>query len=308
MWPASACLLSLSAAVTLCSLCAIAAAETTFAPIPAEVSSTHFTVSIGGASTPVVHAASGYYLLNFDIAAPVQVTVTASDPHYWDTGVEVQPMRHGIRPRREGASITFPLARPAKLSIARPGEHYADSEMLFLFANEPERSKITAQTPGIRYYGPGVHREIIDAHDGDHIYLAAGAVVLGGLNLWQVHDVHVSGRGMLLYDGPQDPDQDTGWMHRPNWHVIVMDNAHDIDIEGITAVVRSRTWMIQMRDSRRVTFRNVKVIGGSPGNANQDGMDWLGGGTRSCRIHLYARLTISSRCMAIGMVTRKKRS
>ena len=248
------------------------------APVPSAVSSTHFTVTINGNSSPVVHAVAGYYLLNFDLAGPAQVTVTASDPHYWDAGVEVQPMRYGIRPHRDGASISFPLAGPAKVSITRPNDHFGDSEMLFLFANPPDRSGITAQTPGIRYYGPGVHRENIDAHTGDHIYLAAGAVVFGSLNVWQVQDVHVSGRGMLIYDGPQDPNHDTGWIHKPNWHVIVMDDAFHVDIEGITAIVRSRTWMIQMRDTRGVTFRNVKVIGGSTGNANQDGMDWLGGG------------------------------
>ena len=57
-----------------------------------------------------------------------------------------------------------------------------------------------------------------------------------------------------------------------------MDNARNIEISGITCVVRSRTWMIQMKDSRFITFDNVKVIGGSDANANQDGMDWLGGG------------------------------
>jgi PKD domain len=250
----------------------------TLAPIPSEVSSDHFTVSIDGISTPVIHAAGGYYLLNFDLTGPVQVTVKASDPHYWDAGVEVQPMRFGIRPHREGASITFPLAGPAKLSITRPGDHFGTSEMLFLFANEPDRSGITADTPGVRYYGPGVHRENIDAHSGDNIYLAAGAVVFGSLNIWQVHDVHVSGRGTIVYDGPQNPLHDEGWMHKPNWHVIVMDNAHNIQIEGITGIVRSRTWMVQMRDSRGIVFRNVKIIGNCPGNANQDGLDWLGGG------------------------------
>jgi hypothetical protein len=249
-----------------------------FASVPAEVSSNHFTVTIGSAHSPVMHAASGYYLLNFDLGAPTQITVTSDDPHYWDAGVEVQPMRLGIRPHRDGASIAFSLPGPAKLSITRPGDHFGDSEMLFLFANQPDRSGITAQTPGIRYYGPGIHRESIDAKSGDRIYLAAGAVVFGALNIWQVHDVHVSGRGTILYDGPQDPNHDEGWMHKPDWHVIVMDNARDIEIEGITGIVRSRTWMVQMRDSHGITFRNVKIIGGNTGNANQDGMDWLGGG------------------------------
>ena len=250
----------------------------TLATVPAEVASTHFTVSIGGQQSPVLHAASNYYLLNFELSAPTEIVLTADDPHYWDAGVEVQPMRLGIRPQRTGASIRFTLATPAKISITRPGDYFSDSEMLFLFANPPDRSGYTPTTPGIRYFGPGVHHENIDASDGDHIYLADGAVVFGSLNVWGVHDVSVSGRGTLIYDGPQDPTTDQGWMHKRNWHVIVMDNASRIQIEGITCIVRSRTWMVQMRDSRDITFRNVKIIGGSASNANQDGMDWLGGG------------------------------
>lgn len=226
----------------------------------------------------MLHAAVGYYLLNFDCAKSSTISVTADDPHYWDAGVEVQPMRLGIRPTRAGATITFKIPGPVKLSITRPGDHFADSDMLFLFANAPDTSGITAQTQGVRYYGPGVYRESINAQSGDTIYLDAGAVIFGSLNLWQVHDVHVAGRGTIIYDGPQNPNDDEGWMHKPDWHVIVMDNARHIDIEGITGIVRSRTWMVQMRDSHNITFRNVKIIGGSPSNANQDGMDWLGGG------------------------------
>src|SRR5271154_1073513 len=140
-----------------------------FTSLPAEVSSSHFTVTIGNNHSPVMHAVSGYYLLNFEITGTASITITADDPHYWDAGVEVQPMRLGIRPHREGGSISFPLAGPAKVCITRPGDHFADSEMLFLFANEPDRSGITAETPGVRYYGPGIHRENIDARSGDRI-------------------------------------------------------------------------------------------------------------------------------------------
>ncbi len=248
------------------------------APMPSEVSSNHFIVAVNGTVSPVMHAAAGYYLLNFDAIGTTALAITASDPHYWDAGVEVQPMRLGIRPKRTGATITFSIDGPVKLSITRPNDHFGDSEMLFLFGNQPDHSGISAETPGIRYYGAGIHRENIDAHSGDRIYLAAGAVVFGSLNIWQVHDVHVSGTGTIIYDGPQDPAHDEGWMHKRDWHVIVMDNASNIDIEGITGIVRSRTWMVQMRDSHQITFLNVKIIGGTPGNANQDGMDWLGGG------------------------------
>ncbi len=247
-------------------------------PVPAEVSSDHFVIAIPGAHSTVMHSAAGYYTSSLETNGPVEVTITASDSHYWDAGVEVQPMRFGIRPTRKGASITFTVPGPSKLSITRPGDHFGDSEMLFLFANAPEVSPPAPGTPHLRYYGPGIHRENIDARSGDRIYLAPGAVVFGAINVWQVHDVQVSGRGTVIYSGPQDPDHDQGWMHKRNWHLIVMDNARDISIEGIVGVVRSRTWMIQMRNSERIQFTNIKVIGGTPGNANQDGMDWLGGG------------------------------
>ena len=252
-------------------------------PVPAEVSSNHFIVTIDGKQTPVQHAASGYYLLNFDVSGGVTVAIKADDPHYWDRGVEVQPMRYGIRPERHGAVIRFTIPGPAKLSISRPGEHFADNEMLFLFANEQERSGIGPRTPGVRYYGAGVHHENIDAASGDTIYLAGGAVVFGALNIWQVSNVHVLGRGSIIYEGAQNPNNDDGWMHKKNWHCIVMDNAHNIEVDGITCIVRSRTWQIQMKDSRNIGYYNVKVIGGTKNDANQDGMDWLGGGDTTVR-------------------------
>lgn len=82
--------------------------------------------------------------------------------------------------------------------------------MLFLFANAPERNMPTAASKGIRFYGSGIHHGEIDARSGDRIYLAPGAVVLGGLNLWDVEDVKVFGLGTILYDGPQNPNDDEG--------------------------------------------------------------------------------------------------
>ncbi len=274
----------------LLAICSTASAQSrlpldtvTIDPIPAIVRSEHYRVTINGRNTSVVHAANQYYLLNFDTTGPVDVAVTADDPHFWDRGVEIEPMRLGIRPVRHGATIRFRLPGPEKITISRPGGHFAEDDMLFLFANGPETSGIGPHTPGVRYYGPGVYRESIDAHSGDTIYLAGGAVVFGSLNIWQVHDVHVLGRGMIIYDGPQTPVDDTGWMHKRNWHAIVMDNARNIEIDGITTVVRSRTWQVQMKDSRNIGFYNVKEIAGTPGDANGDGMDWLGGGSTTVR-------------------------
>jgi hypothetical protein len=270
--------LSICAVLTLLVLHAEGARGSRLYSIPEEITSKHFVVTVDGRSTPVVHATTSYYLLNFEVSKAAIVSVTASDVHYWDAGVEIQPMRFGIRPRREGAKVTFQIPGPLQLSITRPGDHFGDSEMLFLFANPPETLRMNSHTHGIRYYGPGVHHESIVAHSGETIYLDRGAVLFGGLTLWDVHDVRVLGRGTLIYEGPQNPDHDEGWIHKPDWHVIVMHEAKNVEIDGITGIARSRTWMVQMRDSHQIKFRNVKIVGGSPGNANQDGFDWLGGG------------------------------
>ena len=262
---------------------AFAVTFVSIAKIPAEVRSDYFTVTISGRTTPVVHAASSCYLLNFDLDGPATVTVRGPDTHYWDRGVEVQPMRYGIRPVRRGATITFRIPGPVKLSISRPGDHFADAEMLFLLGSVPDRSGTTVNTPGVRYYGPGVHYEDIEARSGDRIYLAPGAVIFGSLNFWQVHGVRVEGRGLIVYDGPQNPYDDTGWEHRVGWHCITMDHAQNIEVEGITCIVRSRTWQIQMTRSEGIGFYNVNVIGGVPMDANQDGMDFIGSGDTTVR-------------------------
>lgn len=257
--------------------------ERALAPVPGEMASSHFIVTIDGLTTPAYHAAVNLYFLNFDAGKHRRISVTADTDDFWSRGVEVQPWRLGIRPQRQGRTISFDPKGPAQISISRPGDYLGDAEMLYLFANPPEQQPPVAAQAGVRYFGPGVHREHIDAATGDTIYLAPGAVVFGSLNLWGVDRVKVFGRGVIVYDGPQNPADDDGWMHKRNWHCIVMDNAHDISIEGITCVVRSRTWQIQMKDSRRITFDNIKVIGANSGNANADGMDWLGGGDTTVR-------------------------
>ena len=267
---------SLRALVLLAPTAAFAAV--TIFPLPPEIESDHFRVLVNARPVPVAHAASNYYFASFELTGTATVSVTAASDDYWAKGVEVQPWRHNIRPIRAGRTITFRIGGPVKLSITRPGDYSATSEMLFLFVNAPEANPPRESDPGVRYYGPGLHLENIDAKSGDTIYLAGGAVIFGGINLWGVENVKVLGRGIVVYDGPQDPIHDEGWMHRPNWHAIVMDNARNIEVSGIICVVRSRTWMIQMQDSHGIRFDNVKEIGGCPGNANQDGLDWIGSG------------------------------
>jgi hypothetical protein len=246
------------------------------APVPAEMRSTAFTVKVDGKPVDVAHAAASYEFVSFDITGPVSVEITASQPGFWDKGVDIQPWRLGLRPVRQGQTIWFRLTGPAKLSISRPGDFLNHAAMLFLFAGTPPPPPPSG--PNVHIVPEGVHRESLNPKSGDTYYLAPGAYVFGSLNLWKVKNVKVQGRGTIVYEGPQDPNSDEGWMQQPDWHCIGALDAHNVEVNGLTCIVRSRTWSIQMKDSTGFTYDDLRVIGGNPGNANQDGMDWLGGG------------------------------
>lgn len=243
-------------------------------PVPEELRSGAFTVTVNGKPVDVGHGAASYDFASFDITGPVEIVVTASEEGFWDRGVDIQPWRLGLRALRDGRTIRFKLSGPAKLSISRPRDFLNHAAMLFLFAGSPPSA--VPHVPYLHYYQPGVYRESLNPKSGETYYLAPGAVFYGSLNLFDVENVKVLGRGVIVYDGPQDPASDEGWMQKPDWHCIGTDRAHDIEVSGLTCVVRSRTWSIQMKDSSGFVYDDLRVMGGNPGNANQDGMDWIG--------------------------------
>ena len=250
-------------------------------PVPEEMRSTNFTITVNRQPVNVAHAAASYDYASFDITGPVDVEITAAEPGFWDRGVDIEPWRLGLRPTRQGQTIRFKIAGPAKLSISRPGDFLNHAKMLFLFAGTPP-----PPAPGganVRAFPPGVYRASLNPKSGETIYLAPGSYIFGSLNLWKVENVRVLGRGTIVYDGPQNPDDDDGWMQKPDWHCIGAFEAHHVEIDGLTCIVRSRTWSIQMKDSSGFTYDDLRLIGGNEANANQDGMDWLGGGDTTVR-------------------------
>jgi len=255
---------------------ALPASRVQAAPVPPEMRSSAFTVTVNGQSVDVAHAAASYDWVSFDITGPVDIAITAAEPGFWDRGVDIEPWRLGIRPTRDGRTIRFHLAAPAKLSISRPRDFLNHASMLFLFAGTPPPPPPTG--PRVTVIHAGVYHQSLNPKSGDTIYLAPGAYIFGSLNLFNVGGIRILGRGTIVYEGSQDPTTDEGWMQKPDWHCIGSLEARDVQIDGLTCIVRARTWSIQMKDSTAFTFDDLRVIGGNPGNANQDGMDWLGGG------------------------------
>jgi hypothetical protein len=267
---------SLLVALLALPLAAPATTRVQAAAVPEELKSTAFTVTVNGQPVDVAHAAASYDWVSFDSTGPVDIAITAAESGFWDHGVDIQPWRLGIRPVRRGQTIDFHLAGPAKLSISRPGDFLNHASMLFLFAGTPPPPPPAG--PNVHVIPAGIHRESINPKSGETYYLAPGSFIFGSLNLFNVGGVRILGRGTIVYEGSQDPNTDEGWMQKPDWHCIGSLEARNVQIDGLTCIVRARTWSIQMKDSNDFTFDDLRVIGGNPGNANQDGMDWLGGG------------------------------
>ena len=247
-------------------------------PVPLELKSTAFTVTVNDQPVDVAHAAASYDFVNFDVTGPVTIAITATQPGFWDQGVDIEPWRLGIRPTRDGQTIRFKIQGPHKLSISRPGDFLNHATMLFVFAGEPPAPAPNSTSASFHFFPPGVYRQSLNPKSGETYYLAPGSYFYGSLNLWNVTGVKVQGRGTIIYEGTQDPNSDEGWMQKPDWHCIGALDSHDVEISGLTCVVRARTWSIQMKDTTGFIYNDIRVIGGNPGNANQDGMDWLGGG------------------------------
>jgi hypothetical protein len=252
-------------------------------PVPKELLSSQFKVEINGKPADVAHAAASYDFVSVEATTAVRVSITANENGFWDRGVDIQPWRLGIRPQRKGNTIEFELKDVAKLSISRPGDFLNHAKILFLFVSHPAPLPPKKAPPGFQFIGPGVHRGSLTPKSGETYYLAPGAVIFGSINLWKVHDVKILGRGVIVYEGPQNPEDDDGWMQKQDWHCIGALEAHHIEIDGLTCLIRSRTWSVQMKDSTDFVYDDLRVIGGNPGNANQDGMDWLGGGNTVVR-------------------------
>ncbi len=114
---------SLLVAVLAFSAAAYAACQVQAAPVPAEMRSTAYTVTVNGRHVDVAHAAASYEFVSFDATGPVNVAITAAEPGFWDHGVDIQPWRLGLRPTRRGQTIRF------RLRIAGQALHLASRRL-----------------------------------------------------------------------------------------------------------------------------------------------------------------------------------
>jgi hypothetical protein len=195
----------------------------------------------------------------FDMQGAVMVSVTCPEPI---NSAKVLPSSLKIVPTVEGRRLTFSLAEPKPVTVEVNGNWVGG---LHLFANPPQAPAPRADDPNVIYFGPGVHEvNGVTVGSGKTVYVAAGAVVKGKgdrrgpVFMLQGENITVRGRGII--DGSLCPT------HSRN---LMMVRGQDITIEGVI-FKDSSVWTIPVRQSDRVTIKNVKLLGY---RANSDGVD-----------------------------------
>ena len=286
-----------AAALVLLASPPLPAAAVKIAPAPAgEALSKAFAVEVEGQPCPVYTAkvaprdparrwlamddkknSADYFetaaFTTFDAEGPVRVTVTCPGQV---SSARILPSSLGIAPVVEGRAVSFRLPVPRHVTLEVDDDWVGS---LHVFANPPETGVPAPDDPDVIYYGPGIHEvHRVVVGDGKTVYVAAGAVVRCGVGPGEDHSIssysglrnyapafelrgrNITFRGRGIIDSSACPT------HARN---PLMVRGQDIAIEGV--ILRdSSTWTIPVRQSDRVTVRNVKLLGY---RANSDGID-----------------------------------
>lgn len=265
--------------------------------VPEEFASDYYAVTVNRQPVPVFHAGLNVYFASFDCTGSVAVRVTSnynSDKYsgqtsnkdalkvdekgYWRGEVVVRPLSKHIRPTLTGASVDFSLSEAGQYSVERTGTSGYKDDVLFLFANRPDASLPNLTGPNVIHLKAGIHNQHVDLKSGQTLYLDAGAVLFGSVNVWDAKNVSILGRGTVVYYGPQSETHDDGWKNQKSWHPLTTHNVQGLTVRGVTFVGRSRTWSLQTHTTFDAIFDNIKILAVNPQNINGDGIDWYGGG------------------------------
>lgn len=194
--------------------------------IPGTPASTAYQVRIDGVPVPVNDESYfNFHTAFFSMDEPVMVEVEFSSGVSFSS---IHPLRHGIHPKVDGNTISFPMLKPHKLVIKASG-----ALPLAICATPNEVNVPASGDPNVIYFGPGVHEPgLIQPDSGQTVYLASGALVKGRIETRDASGVTIRGRGTL---------DARGYSVRGNkTNAILFQRCSNVHIEGIG--IRGGTW------------------------------------------------------------------
>jgi hypothetical protein len=143
-----------------------------------------------------------------------------------------------------GRKLTLALPGPCKLLVEMSG-----LPPLLIFADPPEQN-VPRPDEVTYYFGPGEHEPgLITLKDNEKVYIAAGAVVYGGIG-GGPHGAKIYGRGTLDGSRVKSP-------------LVALTHAAQVEFDGIL-LRRGKGWQNTLRDCDDILYRNVKILSFSP--------------------------------------------
>ena len=253
-------------------LATAASATVTPYPLPApELVSPHYTVTAAApgqaardvpvlftrARKPDTNPHPDTSFAAFAFAGTVTVTVARTDGSPISR-LRVLPSHREITPTiNADGSAAFTLDRPGQFALELDGR--LDPHPLLIFADPPETDIPDRNSPGVRWFGPGVHHlgdELQPVAAGDTLYFAPGALVYGCFKATGAADVRFLGRGTLA--GTVFPPNQPNTYTEP--HLVELGAGSDRTvIDGITFLDSPHYNLIARGADCRIS--NVKMIG-----------------------------------------------
>jgi len=146
--------------------------------------------------------------------------------------------------------------------------------VLHLFAYTPEKNPSTSNSPGVRYYGPGVHEAgVIDLRDGETLYLAPGAWVTGHVRSIGTKNISILGRGVL--DGSSAGDRGAVVVGSGSYgmgNMVYLEKTVGAKIEGITIFNSPEAWTVYLTGTTGTRVDGVRILNPSV-HYGDDGFD-----------------------------------
>lgn len=199
-------------------------------------------------------------VLSLDMTEPVEIVI------HWNEPVReaiVRPISRQVAAVIEGDTVRFTIEKPGQYSAEINGRHHN----LHIFANEPEKAVDPAAFT--HYFAPGIHDVgNLELYGSESVYIAAGAVVYGGIHAHDAENIRICGRGILDYSKNERRDV----LRWEGDGLMIFARCKNVVLEGIT-LRDSSWWTVTAFNCVGLLYRNVKVVG--MWRYNSDGFDFV---------------------------------